>query len=413
MPRTSVVAAVVLASACGGASSSPTDDDYLTSSTARRATLVASLVNPNNGYSRLRLEHYDTGKLADWSLLPEWNPRVDVIAASELDAGVNANAPVKGAALDLTSSTLGEDAFFRYPVQLVPGVAIAAASRESFARFGFWTDDTRGAGGLVHVELPGGKQSLGYTCATCHAAPRNGQLVIGVGSETINLGSLAASMAPFAPTSQLATWLSWGPGLNDVTTPNGVEPVRIADLRPVRWLTHLHADASVAQNDLASLAVRVETLIITSQGNSVRPPREVALALARYIWSLADTLPPAPPSDDAGAALFQGHCAACHTLPALTGAPVPLAAVGTDPVVGRSADRGTGFYRVPSLHGAGNRGAYFHDASVGSLAEVLNPARVNPDYAGGRRRGPVPGHTYGLDLDDTSRAALIAYVAKM
>ena len=40
----------------------------------RRAELVASLVNPANGYSTLRLAHYATADAADWDQLPEWNP---------------------------------------------------------------------------------------------------------------------------------------------------------------------------------------------------------------------------------------------------------------------------------------------------------------------------------------------------
>src|SRR5207244_783691 len=159
--------------------------------------------------------------------------------------------------------------------------------------------------------------------------------------------------------------LAWGPGRLDVTTNEAREPVRIADLRPVRLLSHLHADASVAQRDRTSLAIRIETLIITSHGGSVRPPRVVALALAAYVWSLADALPAAralSPSEAHGESIFRATCATCHAPPAMTGPPVALAIAGTDPAIGLSAERGTGSYRVPSLRGVATRGALFHDA---------------------------------------------------
>jgi hypothetical protein len=52
---------------------------YVTDAEYRRSELEASLVNPNNDYSRLRLERYTEG---DWGSLPEWNP-----LASPIEAG--------------------------------------------------------------------------------------------------------------------------------------------------------------------------------------------------------------------------------------------------------------------------------------------------------------------------------------
>ena len=94
---------------------------------------MASLVNPDNEYSQLRLAHYATGDANDWDHLPEWNPPVDVIAASELDAPGGASTYVMSpqaapldAPGDVTSEddpalvALGEQAFHRYPVQVDP-----------------------------------------------------------------------------------------------------------------------------------------------------------------------------------------------------------------------------------------------------------------------------------------------------
>lgn len=240
---------------------------------------------------------------------------------------------------------LGAQAFARYPVQTLPRNA------------------ARDAGALVRVA---GIEWM--TCATCHAS-----------GAAIDLG--------------------WGPGRLDVTTPDGREVVKIPDLRAVRYQRYLHADANVRQRDLISLAVRIETLIITSHHAVVRPPPLVALALAEYIWSLAPPPSASPPGH--GAELFGARCAHCHAPPDYTGEPVALALVGTDPIVGLSRERGTGTYRVPSLRGVGTRSLLLHDGSVHSITELLDPART------------APGHRFGTSLSAADRADLAAFVSTL
>jgi mono/diheme cytochrome c family protein len=262
---------------------------------------------------------------------------------------------------------LGEQAFSHYPVQLW-----------SSAPPGLWSDPTRGDGGLVRVVLD--RPYLAATCSTCHATVKSGTFVPGLPNPTLDLG--------------------WGPGRLDVTTADGHEPVRIADLRPVAWLGYLHADATLRQPDVITLAIRIETLIVTSQGQAIRPPREIALALAMYVWSLAPAEAPAPATDAArsGRDLFAATCSGCHAGDGFTGEPVSLDVVGTDPTVGRSLDRGTGMYRVPSLRGVADRALLLHDASVHSLGELVDPERT------------TPGHHFGSELSVADRAALIAYL---
>ena len=343
---------------------------YLGDRDFRRAALVAELVNPANGYSRLRLAHYATEDAGSWDGLPEWNPPVAPLGIDE---------PPRALALDASPDdpdalrALGEQAFFRYPVQLW---SLVPTPR------GLWDDPVHGSGGLVVVAITG--QPTGATCATCHATPGAGALVPGLANATLDLG--------------------WGPGRVDVTTLAGTEPVKIPDLRPVRDVGYLQADATVRQLDLVSLAIRIETLIITSHQQTVRPPRLVSLALAEYLWSLAPGVAaPAPATAQAqhGATVFTATCAGCHAPPDFTGEPVPLAAVGTDPTVGLSADRGTGNYRVPSLLGVADRALLLHDASVHSLADLLDPART------------TPGHRFGTDLSATDRADLVAYLSTL
>ena len=331
-----------------GCSTEPAGDTrYLEDRGFRREALVASLVEPSNDYSQLRLARYGVDN--EWDALPEWNPPVAIAGESAVPL-----------ALDGDLAELGEQAFYRYPVQLW-------ASEPP----GLWSDATRGAG-IVHVELAT-RTYTAASCATCHATIRDGALVTGLANASLDLG--------------------WGPGRLDVTTIDGHEPVRIPDLRPVRWLTHLHADATVRQPDITALAIRIETLLITSHAEAVRPPRVIALALATYVWSLALEDAPAP-----APAQFISACGGCHAGDGLTGLPVPLAVVGTDPTVGLSRDRGTGMYRVPSLRGVRDRTLLLHDGSVDSLEALLDPTRT------------TAGHYFGTSLSGDDRAAIVAYL---
>jgi mono/diheme cytochrome c family protein len=425
LAATLTVCAVV--GACGGGARSTDPVPYLDDAAFRRAELVTSLWSPDNQYSQLRLAHYATGDSNDWDLLPEWNPAVDVIAASELDAPGGASSTAMSASAtplalpeNVTSEddpalvALGEAAFRRYPVELNGYFRVALASRAAAAQYGLWVDETRGVGGLVRAQMAAGSGAIGVTCSTCHEALLAGTLTPGLPNASLDPGKamLAGSTVPNPTVAEAIA--AWGPGRLDVTTTVGKEPVRIADLRPVRWLTYLQADATVSMRDRTALAIRLETLIITSHGEALRPPRMVTLALAAYVASLADALPAADAAAQAspgGAQLFASQCASCHVPAALTGPPVPLGVVGTDPALGESLVRGTGDYRVPSLHGVGTRGPLLHDGTVPSLDAMFDPARVTPGFSGKLHgTGAVEGHPFGLDLQAADRAALVAYV---
>ncbi|HEV8548729.1 MAG TPA: hypothetical protein VGQ57_06875, partial [Polyangiaceae bacterium] len=137
-------------------------------------------------------------------------------------------------------------------------------------------------------------------------------------------------------------------------------------------------------------------------------------ALAAYLESLSNGLPletSAARAAPRGAALFRERCASCHVPPALTGPPVTLEIIGTDPTLGLSADRGTGSYRVPSLHGVGTRGPLLHDGTVASLDAFFDPSRPTVAFAERLHgAGAVPGHVFGLDLEPSDRSALLAYL---
>jgi cytochrome c5 len=401
---------------------------YLDDAGFRRAELVASLVRPQNGYSSLRLAHYATGDTGDWDRLPEWNPRAEPIALSDLDApgGVSSWLPSENATSlvlpdDVASEddpaliALGAAAFARFPVQLAQFLGVALTSRVAAGRYGLWLDPSAGVGGLVRAQMADGTGAIALTCASCHAARSGDAVAMGLPNRNLDLGA-AMLDAPggTVDAAQASAVAAWGAGRLDVTTSAGTEPVAISDLRPVRWLAQLHHDATLAVHDRTTLAIRIETLIITSQAQAVRPPRVVALALAAYVASMADALPSSAAAaalSPAGAAIFATRCSSCHQLPSLTGPAVPLAVIGTDPSFGLSAERGTGAYRVPSLHGVGTRGPLLHDGTVPSLDSMFDPLRPTPAFAAKLHgTGAVPGHTFGLDLAPSDREALLSYL---
>jgi mono/diheme cytochrome c family protein len=308
------------------------NERYLTDRDFRRGQMVAELVNPANDYSRARLAHYGT----DWDDLPLWNP-------TAIDTDISPDDPE-------ALRELGERAFFAYPAQL-------------------W--QLHAGDHLVRIDTKAGPRTAA-TCATCHSY----RGVPGLANAELDVG--------------------FGLGRVDVTTPDGHEPLRIPDLRPVRWERYLQASAGVRQRDVIALAIRIETLILTSHHETVRPPPILTLALATYLWSLAPP-PVEPAADSRGAALFAHGCAGCHA----SGEPVAVARVGSDPAAALSRDRGTGTYRPPSLRGVRDRALLLHDGSIHSLDELLDPART------------TPGHHFGTALSTNERADLTAYLATL
>ena len=410
MRRIGALALCLSAASCGDVPEASEPSRYLSDPAYRRAALVASLTTADNDYARLRLARYDSGDALDWSRLPSWNP----------DAAPLSPAPSALRALDLTAADrtallrLGETAFSRYPAMLA-STAVEAALRipGAAARYGFWTGPDGVVGGLVRVALPDGTVGLAYSCATCHSAPgAGGRLVTGLANGALDLGALGADSNPTIPPAQEVRLRRWGAGRVDVTTDDGREPIAIPDLRVVREQPYLQRSGAVRRRSLTSLAIRIETLLITSHREAVRPPREVALGLALYLDSLADSLPAAR-SDLPGAAVFSSRCAGCHAPPGFSGGLVSAAEVGTDPSLALTATRGTGAYRVPSLRGVGERRWLLHDGSAAGLDELLDPARLRDDYRGARGEGAVRGHAYGLDLTGSEREALRAFLSTM
>jgi mono/diheme cytochrome c family protein len=390
-----LICAAALVSACSGPTEAETASDvergmrYDEDETFRRGALIASLENPDNGYARLRLERYRPGQ---WEALPIWAPAIRVVT----QADIGASKPVLGfAALEVDAVPwaeaplleLGRRAFYEYPVQVMAFAAQALNHPAAPEEYGLWRTEGQ-LGGLVWTALPRDAVSLSVTCSTCHASSGDDILVTGKNNAAIDIGRMASDFRGDAPN------LAWGPGRLDVTNDGVDNPAAIVDLRPVRHQEHLQRAATV-KNDLIALAIRTETLIITSLAETARPPRKLAFALALFMWRLPDApLRAASEASARGASIFAQRCASCHQPPHYSGPPIALEVIGTDPLVGQSSERGTGAYRVPSLHAVGDRSPLFAAGSVRDLHELLDPSRE------------ATGHRYGLDLGSVQRQDL-------
>jgi hypothetical protein len=191
---------------------------------------------------------------------------------------------------------------------------------------------------------------------------------------------------------------SWGQGHLDVTADARDNPVAIPDLRATRHQQRLHHTGNL-YGGLEALAVRTETLLITARENVVRPPREVAFALAYYVWSLGDGR---PSRELTPSALFRTSCGRCHSGSTGAGGIISAAEVGTDEAAAESPIRGTGGYRAPTLRDVSQRARLTHLGWALTLEEFFAPERLTAH----------PGHPFGLDLDPESRQALVRELAQ-
>jgi mono/diheme cytochrome c family protein len=168
---------------------------------------------------------------------------------------------------------------------------------------------------------------------------------------------------------------------------------------------------------------------------------EVLYAIGVYIMSLEPPKNPAPAPADLiarGQKTFEREsCVNCHVPPNYTSGKLTLAegftpraehpnrgdifdvCVGTDPGLAMKTRKGTGFYKIPSLRGVWYRPVLLHDGSVASLEEMFDPDRLKPDHVLGGWKGPgvtkraIPGHLFGLELNDEDKQALLAFLRSL
>jgi mono/diheme cytochrome c family protein len=246
-----------------------------------------------------------------------------------------------------------------------------------------------------------GDTRVGITCAACHSNVRDGTVIPGQARRAFDYGKLRVTFDRVHGTlrseAEAKRMLRWGPGRADVTEDDDEDPVAIPDLwglREQRWLTQA---GTIRHESPLALAIRQETQLTDSNHAMVRPPRELAWALAMYVYSLRPPAHESAPQPD-GARLFAENCARCHANAAYGGNAIKAASIGTDPALATGKGRGTGMYRVPALLDVRNGAPYLHHGAVATLDELLSPDRGEP------------GHRAGTQLSAGDRAALIAFL---
>ena len=168
---------------------------------------------------------------------------------------------------------------------------------------------------------------------------------------------------------------------------------------------------------------------------------EVLYAIGVYLLSLEPPKNPNPPPADVvarGQAIFRREkCETCHPPPDYTTGKLTLAegyepprnhpfwsdirrvSVGTDPGLALKTRKGTGFYKIPSLRGLWYRPRLLHDASIVTLEELFDEARLSTDYERkgwsppGVTKGPIPGLEFLTKLPAEDKRALIAFLRSL
>jgi hypothetical protein len=246
------------------------------------------------------------------------------------------------------------------------------------------------------------------------------------------------------------------PGGYPRTSASVLYPVKIANLIGVQDMRYFDRTATARNRNIRDLMryialIADSTDALTRYGNGPhaalrldymglsrgihRTPDALLYALARFVESLKP--PPNPNPMDAqarhGAEVFKANCARCHVPPLYTNNKLTLAlgfmppagflkqadilnlSVGTDPNLALKTRKGTGLYRVPSLRMLWLQSCFLHDCSLGSLEEMFNPKRLEPDFRSSNWDPSMPshavkGHVFGLNLPGSDRSALIAFL---
>ncbi len=394
---------------------------YIGDVSYRRAVLERDLTAHENDYARDRLALYGL-EGEGWELLPEVDPKSRALHEEDLQGVAQGGWPALGeqaaslapAAAPTSEAewiALGERVFFDYPLHADPVYEALVRIPGGVDEAGFLRAGQTVVG-LRVFEDDHGSVRIGPSCAQCHASYDERGVVTGVlanramdiGAARLLVMGLEPGELPEEIDSTAVTDLDkLGPGRTDVLADGEFNPFAIPDFGGLGDMPFLQHNANWQHSGTATLAIRCETLFITSSGEQSRIPRVLSWALATYLRSL----PPPPPLDAVPAAEAQRGrevfaaqgCAGCHAPPLYTSsAPISIEVIGTDPAALESPARRTGEVRVPSLRGVGRTAPYLHHGAIPDLEGMFDPERVEP------------GHRFGLDLGGPDRAALIAFL---
>lgn len=383
--------------------------DYLgEDSTAwRRERLEETLWRPDLGYSSKLLSHYGFER-EGWDLLPEYDILVESVQAST--AADISGLPFKGEGLlaqamrdagvedaaqlsEAQWKALGREVFWKLPMRRDNYVEWLVRKPELWSTYGLSVDERGELRGIVRYQDARGRLKVGMTCALCHAADG----MEGRAHEALELGPARAAFRRSQGWDE-GVFAGWGAGQVDVTDDDVLDPMSIPNLWGMKHQRYFNGSAVVKIVTPASAAIRFETQYIMNHGYEVRPPRALTWGLAMWLYDMEEPAPahsPDPTSVTRGAQIFTQRCASCHVpSQGYAGDLIPAETLqGLDDLASRSIDRGTGFYKVPSLVGVGYGGPYLHDSSALTLDALLES-----------------GHPFGDEIAGDDRADLIHYV---
>ena len=428
VPSPALVALVVLA----GCPTVPADIDlsddpvtYIGEAAYRRGILERDLTTTDNRYAEKRLGLYGLGT-EGWDALPAVDRPSRPFTAEDLAAALAGEPFSAGEGLttlvpEVLPDTeedwiaLGRRVFFEYPLRRESTYAELVRIDGALDATGWLRDESGDVVGLRVFVDENGDVAIGNTCAQCHASygGRGSPELDGVlsnramdvgGARLLTMGLTPGELPPELESTGAGDLDRLGPGRGDVLPDGLFNPYSFPDFGGLGGMPYLHHNANWHHRQTATLAVRCETLFITSSGERSRIPRVLSWALAVWQRSLPAPEPlDAVPSDgaDRGAEVFdEAACSTCHAPPLYTSdLQISVESIGTHPGAGLSPVRWSGNYRIPSLRGVGRTGPYLHDGRYERLEDMFDPKRSRDD-----------GHTHGLGLDDADRRALLAFV---
>ncbi|MCO4771841.1 MAG: hypothetical protein KDA24_17550 [Deltaproteobacteria bacterium] len=414
---------------CLGCPSEPaldlSDDvrEYIERARYRRGILQRDLTTVENAYAQERLAQYGLGD-EGWDLLPAVDFPSRPLMDTDRESLAGSDALERGSLTTLVPNelptsdeewiALGRRVFFEYPLRADSTYRALARLEDGLEDTGWLRDADDSWVGLRVFEDDQGALQVGNTCAQCHASYdgtdepgldgvlANREMNIGA-ARLLVMGLVPGDLPPEQDSTALGDLDRLGPGRGDVLADGSFNPFAFPDFGGLGDMPYLHHNANWVQRGVATLAVRCETLFITSAARQTRIPRVLSWALAKWQRSLpapAPLLADPGPDFDAGAEVFDAEgCASCHVPPLYTSErEVEVADIGTDPAAGESSVRWSGNYRIPSLRGVARNAPYLHDGSVETLEEFLSGDRE------------APGHEYGQDLSPADRDALLAFL---